>query len=206
MSLFVTLIITLTPSPAHAETAWRYWSYWTASNGTWELAMTGAADIEAVDGSVQGWRYITAGLEVGEDFAPRVDANFDSICGTTAKVDGLARVAMVIDFGDASDYEDGVSVAETISECVVIETGSPSSLLLPEIVEVREEAGLICGINNLPSSGCGQEVELSTDEPTLISAPVEETEATTFYENPLFLAICALLVAMVAFLTIKKRN
>lgn len=205
-SLFVTLLIIFTPSAAHAETAWRYWSYWNASNGTWELAMTGAADIEATDGSVQGWRYITAGLEVGEEFAPRVDANFDAICGTTTKADGLARVAVVIDFGDASDYEDGVTIPETTAECVVVETGSPSSLLLPELVEVRDESGLVCAVNNLPASGCGEEVELGTDEPTLISAPLEESQATQFFENPIFLAAIALLGALFVFLTLKKRS
>ena len=206
VSLFVTLIITLTPSAAHAETAWRYWSYWNVSNGTWEPAMTGAADIEAVDGSIQGWRYITAGLEVGEELAPRIEANFDAICGSTAKSDGFARVAVVIDFGDASDYQDGVTVPETISECVVVETGSPSSLLLPELVEVRDESGLICAINNLPASGCGEEVELGTDEPSLITAPLEESEATTFFENPIFLAGIAIMIAFVAFRTLKKRS
>lgn len=206
VSLFVSLLIIFLPSAAHAETAWRYWSYWNATDGTWELAMTGAADIEAVDGSVQGWRYITAGLEVGDELAPRIAANFDEICATTAQTEGFARVAVVIDFGDASDYSDAVNIPDIISECVLVESGSPSSLLLPQLVDVRDESGLVCAINDLPAIGCGEEVELVTDEPTLISANQDESSTTNFFENPLSLAGVAVAIALIAFVTLKRRS
>ncbi len=205
-SLCATLVFLLLPSAVQAETAWRYWSYWTATDGTWQLAMTGAADVEAVDGSVQGWRYITAGLEIGEEFSPRSDANFEAICGDTPKSETTARVAIVVDFGDASDYSEGVSLPEIISECVVVDSGSPSTLLLPDVVDLREEAGLICGINGLPASGCGEEVEITTDEPTLISAPVENETSSNIFESPIFLVGLAIIVALGAFFGLRKRN
>ena len=200
-------LLLLTASTAQAETAWRYWSYWTQTDGTWQMSMTGAADVEAVDGSVQGWRYITAGLEIGKEFAPRSEATFTDICGTTQTREGFARVAVVVDFGDPSDYSDDTTPPEVITECVALEVGSPSSLLLPNIVELREENGLICAVNGFPSSGCGEEVELSaTDEPTLISEPIQNDSASNIFNNPLVLGGLALFVAILAFFGLKKRN
>lgn len=198
------ILITFVPTAANAETAWRYWSYWTWETGTWQQAMTGAADIEAIDGSIQGWRYITAGIEVGEELAPRVKPVFDEICGGVEPSTNSARVAVVIDFGDPSDYSENITIPETVIECVVVESGSPSSLLLPEIAQLREDSGLICAINGLPASGCGEEVEISTDEPVLISEPADVDESSLF-DNTVVLAGVALALAAAAFFILKKR-
>lgn len=204
MALIATLLIALAPTTAHAETAWRYWSYWTLEEGSWQQAMTGAADIEARDGSVQGWRYITAGIEVGQELAPRVTPNFEEICEGVEPDANSARVAVVIDFGDPSDYSENVTIPETVTECVVVESGSPSSFLLPEIAELREESGLICAINDFPSFGCGEEVEVATDEPVLISEPADVDESSLF-DNTLVLAGIALALATTVFFILKKR-
>lgn len=204
LAFIATLLIALAPTTAHGETAWRYWSYWTLEDGSWQQAMTGAADIEALDGSVQGWRYITAGIEVGQELAPRITPNFEDICEGVEPDANSARVAVVIDFGDPSDYSENNTIPETVTECVVVASGSPSSVLLPEIAELREDSGLICAINGLPSSGCGEEVEIYTDEPVLISEPADEDEASLF-DNTVVLAGVALALATTAFFILKKR-
>ncbi|MEN9693356.1 MAG: hypothetical protein RLZZ330_1000 [Actinomycetota bacterium] len=178
LTTFVVALISILPiSNASAETAWRYWSYWQLNDGTWEMAMTGAADVKAEDGQVQGWRYITAGMEVTADLAPRTDETFETICADVEKKDGIARVALVVDFGDASDYsnpDDIENLQSSATSCVEINEGDPSSLLLGSEFEVREETGMVCGVNNLPATGCGEEVEIpATEEPELTTTSLE---------------------------------
>ncbi len=157
------------------------------------MAMTGAADVAAEDGQVQGWRYITAGIEIGAEFAPRTEETFETICADVPAKDGIARVALVVDFGDASDYSneaDASAVQPTKTACVEVTAGDPSSLLLSSAFETREEAGMVCGVENLPSSGCGEEVEIpavNMEEPKTTSAPVDESNGN--FTNYLLIAI-----------------
>ncbi|MEY2672706.1 MAG: hypothetical protein RLZZ508_583 [Actinomycetota bacterium] len=197
--LVITFLLAFLPvSSASAESAWRYWSYWQLNDGVWEMAMTGAADVAAEDGQVQGWRYITAGIEIGAEFAPRTEETFETICADVPAKDGIARVALVVDFGDASDYSneaDASAVQPTKTACVEVTAGDPSSLLLSSAFETREEAGMVCGVENLPSSGCGEEVEIpavNMEEPKTTSAPVDESRE----ESNTYLLLGAFLVAI----------
>ena len=178
--LIISFLLTFLPiSSANAESAWRYWSYWQLTDGKWQMAMSGAADVAAEDGQVQGWRYITAGIEIGDEFAPRTEETFETICADVPAKDGIARVALVVDFGDSSDYsnaDDAAAVQPTKTACVEVTAGDPSSLLLSSAFETREDGGMVCGVENLPSSGCGEEVDLAV-------MANEEPKATTVLEK-----------------------
>lgn len=209
ISFFIAIISFLPVSNAQAETAWRYWSYWQLNNGTWEMAMTGAADVKAADGQVQGWRYITAGIEVTEEFAPRTNETFETICADVAKQPGIARVAVVVDFGDSTDYsnpDDASSDLTSQTACVEINEGDPSSLLLGSNFEVREESGMVCAVNNLPSTGCGEEVEIPAvdeDEPVATTMDLDDEQADD--EGNLLVNVGGVLAAVaIGFLLFKK--
>ena len=209
ISFFIAIISFLPVSNAQAETAWRYWSYWQFNNGTWEMAMTGAADVKVADGQVQGWRYITAGIEVTEEFAPRTNETFETICADVAKQPGVARVAVVVDFGDSTDYsnpDDASSDLTSQTACVEINEGDPSSLLLGSNFEVREESGMVCAVNNLPSTGCGEEVEIPAvdeDEPVATSMDLDDEQADD--EGNLLVNVGGVLAAVaIGFLLFKK--
>ena len=209
LPFLITIISVLPISSANAETAWRYWSYWQLNDGTWEMAMTGAADVAAKDGQVQGWRYITAGIEVTPDFAPRTSETFESICADVEKQEGIARVAVVVDFGDASDYSnetDANADLATKTACVEINEGDPSSLLLGSNFEVREESGMVCGVNNLPSTGCGEEVEIPTaDEEEFTTAAVDLDDEQVDDEGNLLVNLGGAFAAVaIGFLIYKK--
>jgi hypothetical protein len=199
---------------ANAESAWRYWSYWQLNDGVWEMAMTGAADVKAEDGQVQGWRYITAGIDISEEFAPRTEETFESICADVDAKDGVARVALVVDFGDSADYSnptDADSVPSTKTTCVEINAGDPSSLILSSGFETREESGMVCGVVNLPSSGCGEEVDISAvtaNELLSTSAEDEKVAPLNFYENSSFqlLLVGALAVGLLALVLKNKQS
>lgn len=209
ISFFIAIISFLPVSNAQAETAWRYWSYWQLNNGTWEMAMTGAADVKVADGQVQGWRYITAGIEVTEEFAPRTAETFETICADVAKQPGIARVAVVVDFGDSTDYsnpDDASSDLTSQTACVEINEGDPSSLLLGSNFEVREESGMVCAVNNLPSTGCGEEVEIPAvdeDEPVATTMDLDDEQADD--EGNLLVNVGGVLAAVaIGFLLFKK--
>ena len=168
-------------TPAHAETGYRYWSFWLNSNNTWSMAMEGAGTLIPADGDLQGWRYITAPEVAGVEFAPRTEDTFEDICGSTAQESGKVRVALVIDFGDAADYAEGVTVPAVETHCAVVNEGDPASLVLASVANVRDDQGMVCGLNDLPASGCGESVEIA--EPTLMAANEKTTTAPTATEE-----------------------
>ncbi len=175
-------------SPANAEPGYRYWSLWLNTANNWSAAQEGAGTLIPQDGDLQGWRYISAPATVGPEFAPRSTATFDDICGSTAAESGKVRVALVIDFGDASDYAEGTEVIQDVlTSCQVVNEGDPSSLVLSQSLEVREEGGMVCAISNLPASGCGEAFDYvapimanakggTTDDLATTSAPVAEDD------------------------------
>lgn len=166
-------------NPSQADTGYRYWSYWMFNDGQWEMASEGAGTTAALDGQLQGWRFITSGVEASTDLAPRTEATFEEICGDVEPVVGVERVAFVIDYGDASDYDSEVEIPATTPQCVTVESGSPSTLVLAQVAQVREVSGFVCAINELPAVGCGESVETTTPElMTTTSAPVEENQET----------------------------
>lgn len=146
-------------SPAQAETGYRYWSFWLNNNG-WEMAQEGAGTLIPRDGDVQGWRFITTGSDTSTDFAPRSTETFTDICGQFKAAPGKVRVALILDFGDLEDLQD--------NQCVVINEGDSSLMALSSLYSVRDEGGMVCGINSLPATGCGEEVEI-TPIPTEVS-------------------------------------
>ncbi len=196
-------------SSANAESAWRYWSYWQLNDGVWEMAMTGAADVAAEDGQVQGWRYITAGIDVGAEFAPRTEETFETICADVPAKDGIARVAVVVDYGDASDYSneaDAQAVLPTQTACVEVAAGDPSSLLLSSAFESREESGMVCGVNNLPSTGCGEEVEITPVDEEPLTTTSNEEESNSNSNSYLLLGGLVLASAAVGLIVKNKKS
>ena len=49
-------------APAHAESQFRYWSFWQSEGDQWSLASVGVASVPVSQGAVQGWRFITSGV------------------------------------------------------------------------------------------------------------------------------------------------
>lgn len=208
--VIITFLFAFLPiSSANAESAWRYWSYWQLNDGVWEMAMTGAADVAAEDGQVQGWRYITAGIEVGAEFAPRTDETFETICADVPAKDGIARVALVVDYGDASDYSnetDAQAVPPTQTACVEVAAGDPSSVLLSSAFESREEGGMVCGVNNLPSTGCGEEVEITPVDEEPLTTTSNEEESNSNSNSYLLLGGLLLAAAAVGLIVKNKKS
>lgn len=164
IAVAVTALMVLGTSPAQAETGYRYWSFWLNNNG-WEMAQEGAGTLIPKDGDIQGWRYITSPSNTTLEYAPRSSKSFNEICGDYPAEPESVRVALIIDFGNPEDYPKDTQIPETYEYCSIIKAGD-SSMALLQGLDIRENGGMICALDALPATGCGEEVD--------IAAPVVE--------------------------------
>lgn len=162
-ALFVVTVV----SPASAA-SYRYWGFFTGENGSWSMSMVGAAENIPTDGAVDGWRFgIGTDTETPE---PRMLPNFDELCPGSEAAEGITRVAVVIDFGDADQAPAGETPPANRVECVSMPTGGSSADALAMSADVRGDGGFVCGLDGFPAAECGAEV---VEETT--TTPIEET-------------------------------
>lgn len=179
-ALSTVLFSAVSLSPAAAETHYRYWSFWQAEAGEWSLASVGMMSIPAEDGLVLGWRFVTAGIDAPAELAPRASTDFEVLCAESPSgSDTEATIAIVIDYGLATDYADGAQPPTPRTECVQVEAGTPSSLALASIADIREDAGFVCALDSLPAEGCGDEVAAAPLDATALGAGAPQAADTT---------------------------
>ncbi len=136
------------------------------------MSMVGAAENIPADGAVDGWRFgIGTDTETPE---PRTIPNFSELCPGSEAVEGITRVAVVIDFGDADQAPAGEAPPANRVECVSMPEGGSSADALAMAAEVRGDGGFVCGLDGFPATECGAEVTETTDTETL---PIEDTAA-----------------------------
>ena len=205
--LFILIFLSLTTTPAHAETGYRYWGYFQATSGatSWTPAMTGPS-VEVQDGDVEGWTFTASAAEIPAT-APMMDPDFAELCGETSEVSGKVRVGLVVDFGVGEIAPAGETPREFFSDCVVVPQGSVGLDVLEAVLDVRAaDSGLICGIAGYPAQECGAEIDMDIlAAPVNDIAPVSDTESSSGNSPALLLlAVIALLVGLVAVRRRKK--
>ena len=94
-------VLALAPA-AHAASAYRYWSYFTSSDGTWTYAMKGPADLVPADGTVEGWRFAVTSDAMATPPTPVQAPDFATLCKDVPAEAGKKRVGLVIDAGPAA--------------------------------------------------------------------------------------------------------
>lgn len=185
--------------PAAADSAYRYWSFWVTSDGSWSLASAGAGSTPATAGSVQGWRFVTAGVAVDPELSPRAPTDFNQICSASQ---AETHIAIVIDYGFSSDYANNELPPSVESFCVETDSQQNSLIALSQIVEIREDSGFICGLNNFPADGCAEAIDLNTTD-----APKENQSNPSESELPVFgYTIALIALAATAWLFVRRRN
>lgn len=144
-------------APAHAA-SYRYWSYWWVDEGAWTFATAGPASSLPADGAVEGWRFGITGVAGSSKDAPSVDPSetFAKACGSTPRVEGRKRVAVVIDPGPPTVAPAGDQPGEPVLGCASIEVDANGYQVLRSLTQVRTENGLVCAISGYPSSGCAE--------------------------------------------------
>jgi hypothetical protein len=201
------IFLSLTTTPAHAETGYRYWGYFQATSGatSWTPAMTGPS-VEVKDGDVEGWTFTASAADIPAT-SPMMDPDFAELCGETSEVSGKVRVGLVVDFGVGEIAPAGETPREFFSDCVVVPQGSVGLDVLEAVLDVRAaDSGLICGIAGYPAQECGAEIDMDIlAAPINDIAPVSDTESSSGNSPALLLlAVIALLVGLVAVRRRKK--
>ncbi len=164
---------------AKGYTFWGFYT-WDAKKSSWPFSLVGANDRKSLpeDGDVYGFRWA---LVVGTDSRPpRADGDFDAICGSEQAGDGEKRIGFVLDYGTPADAPDGDSPPEPRGVCATVDEEFTVQQALQTVVPVRtDDSGLICGIDEYPSSGCGEELTDVTappaDEQVTLALPGDET-------------------------------
>jgi len=158
------LAAVLSAAPAEAST-YRYWTYWWGSGSGktaqgWTFAQVGPAGHRVNDTWVLGWRYETSTTTTASE-RPRQSPDFAALCPSLAAVAGQDRVAVVVDYGTATDAPPGQSPPSTSTvrvECLTL-PASPQhqtgvQALAAANVTVRSENGLVCALDGYPVGEC----------------------------------------------------
>lgn len=161
-----------TPAPA---SAYRFWGYFQQAEGKWEFAQTGPDASQPADGSVEGWRFATAGLN--DTRTPRATATFDEVCSDTDAKTGNKRVAVVIDYGRTVDGDGEEEPPAPRAACALVPDTATGADVLAAVATVRAEKGLTCGIDSYPATGCGDPVDPLPEGASAADEPVQLTSA-----------------------------
>jgi hypothetical protein len=203
--LFAITFIAAIAAPASAA-SYRYWGFFTGTDNAWAMSMVGAVENIPADGSVDGWRFgIGTDTETPE---PRTAPNFEELCPGLEASEGITRVAVVIDFGDAEQAPAGEIPPASRVECVSMPSGGSSADALAMAADVRGDGGFVCGVDGFPAAECGAEVPDVTAQTTPIEdtaeAIVEAAEGVDQGGNTLVYAAVALVVVLAVVLAFNR--
>lgn len=210
------VLAVLLPAGAADAAAYRYWGYYQLSGDTWQFATKGPAETNPADGSVEGWRFAVG----SEDSTrlPRATATFEEICGDTEAESGKKRVGVVIDYGRAADSEDGTEPPAPTAHCASVDESATGLDTLLAVADVRQDASLVCGVDEYPATGCGGEVKAVSDEAAAADTPVElalgdDAKTTSADEDEdsstgtyIGIGVAVLALAAVAVAALRRRN
>lgn len=161
--LFVLVLVVGSAGPALAAD-YRYWSFWEQDGGrdgssAWTYATQGPSTARPSDGDVQGLRFAVS-RDADDAPEPRGAADFASICARTPPREGHKRVALVIDFGTATDAPPGETPPKPRTACArVPEDATTADALAAVAKPLRYDTNaLLCAIADYPEKGCGDPV------------------------------------------------
>ena len=164
-------VLLASAAPASAS-SYRYWTYWWGrpDRTAWQYASLGPAADMPGDGWVLGWRFQITSPTGGGAQAPRTSLAYADLCSDPAPAADQERVAVVVDYGDASAAPAGEAIpAGPRTVCVVVPVHSHGSdVMRAASVSLRLENGFVCGIDGYPMLGCATPV---ADSPTPTATP-----------------------------------
>ncbi|MGZ3098870.1 SCO2322 family protein [Streptomyces sp. H62] len=157
--LFLAAFLLIGTAGQAQAAGYRYWSFWDRDGDRWIYATQGPSLVRPSDGDVQGFRFSVS--ENSDDAAqPRGTAGFASICARTPAEDGSKRVALVLDFGTASDAPAGENPPAPRTACARVSPDATTADALAAVAgPLRYDTNaLLCAIAGYPEAGCGEQV------------------------------------------------
>lgn len=219
-SMMLAGLLVIAPA-VRAEAAYRYWTYWSVTDGAWRFSTLGPASAVPADGAVEGWRFAVTTAAGSAGDAPDSDpaTAFESICGGTAPAAGMKRVAIDVDFGMPQDAPPGERSPVDIRECITADEGATGYELLRSMTDVRVGDGLICAIASYPLEECAELVEAPQPASTTtamapestVAAPESSSAASSSAASsstaaPLISGVALLIAAIIGILAWRRRE
>ncbi len=174
VGVLAALPLLLAAPPAQAST-YRYWTYWwaasnTGRSGSWVFSSVGPAGHRVNDTWVLAWRFSTTTSTTG-GAKPRQSSDFATLCPSlSSPVPGKDRVALVLDYGTASDAPPGQRPPSTTTarvECLTLPSHPTGLAVLNAAgVTIRSQDGLVCALDGYPQGECAPLVADPTPTPT----------------------------------------
>ncbi|MGV9896014.1 SCO2322 family protein [Streptomyces tendae] len=171
LALLAAFLLVGTAGQAQAA-GYRYWSFWDRDGGKWVYATQGPSLVRPSDGDVQGFRFAVS--ENSDDAAqPRGTADFASICAKTPAEDGSKRVALVLDFGTASDAPSDEAPPAPRTACAQVSPDATTADALAAVADpLRYDTNaLLCAIAGYPKTGCGEQVSQGQEKQGTTATP-----------------------------------
>ena len=160
------------PSAAHAETTYRYWSYWVGGD-TWTYSARGPGFRVPPDAGVEGYHFVVSPKDGSQAGPPNTAAGYDQLCpGQPTAPVGQKRVAVVLDFGASGIAPVGESPPAISVQCVTVDQAATGLQTLQKVAQLRfHSSGLICGIAGFPATECpGQTTRAASPSPSATAA------------------------------------
>ncbi|MGK9458943.1 MULTISPECIES: SCO2322 family protein [unclassified Streptomyces] len=172
--LFLAAFLLIGTAGQAQAAGYRYWSFWDRDGDKWVYATQGPSLSRPSDGDVQGFRFAVS-ANSGDAAQPRGTADFASICAKTPAEDGTKRVALVLDFGTASDAPSGETPPAARTACAQVSPDATTADALAAVADPLRysNSALLCAIAGYPKSGCGEQV--AEQDPT--STPKQQPAA-----------------------------
>lgn len=202
------LIAPAPESSASTDTAYVYWSFFTAdSKSDWKYSIQGPASVKPNEATFIGFRW-----GIGEGEAPRATTDFDKICAKTDTPEGKKLVAVAIDPGSPNPG----NPSNVVESCVPVADDANALQTLQAASQVRlgDDNAMICGINGFPTSGCSYPAsenpalaaDSSTDSPAAVVT--EQSDSNSAGSIVPMLIIAGIVVVVIAFIAtlIRSRN
>lgn len=161
--LFLPALLLVLGTTTQAQAAgYRYWSFWDRTGTHWTYATQGPSTTRPDDGTIQGFRFA-----MSEDSAnakqPRLASpDFAAICANSPAAQGKKRIALVIDFGTASD------APALRTACATVTPDATTAEALATVAKPLRynTAALLCAIADYPKQGCADQVTDQKKTPT----------------------------------------
>ncbi|MEU8437490.1 SCO2322 family protein, partial [Streptomyces sp. NPDC029216] len=185
LSAALGLLLTLFAASPALAASYRYWSFWEGAGGKWGYATQGPSTARPADGTTLGFRFSVSKDAGAEAAQPRTGADFGTVCGGTAAVEGRKRVALVIDFGVPGDAPAGETPPQDAprTACAQVAPDATAAEALASVAKPLRYNGaaLLCAISGYPESGCGEPI---ADAEPQASAPASAAPSPGGHAGP----------------------
>lgn len=162
LTVVAALALLLAGGPAQAA-GYRYWSFWERTGDRWTYASQGPSTTRPDDGSVQGFRF-SVSADSADAARPRGNADFATVCARTPARADAKRVALVLDFGTASDAPAGERPPARRTACARVPADATTAEALASVAGPLRYGSdaLLCALSGYPRQGCGEQVSTTT--------------------------------------------